>query len=304
MKLGKFLFIWKFLQLESGRSTFEMIQQAIDLNLGMVAIKIADGASSLDGSGSDAKIKQYVDQLHSKGIQVWGWHYLYGGRRLVRNAEGKIIGSQENNYSTPEREANIASSRLHQFGLDGYIMDPEAEYKTAPVGRAQHFMNLLRSQIGSSIPVALCSYRYPKYHRELPWLEFLSKTDFHMPQVYWGEGANKNGLLNDGRYLSVVELDESVKQLKALANIPVLPVGRAYIGDGHSNPRPEEIRAFMERTDQLAFNGVGFWNWDSLRPNYPGGLSRLAEISKFKSSGKVDGITCPNCKVFIPFVQK
>ena len=164
MTIGKFILVWKLAQLESGRAAGALIEEAAGLGLGMVALKIADGAASADGSGGDDKLRWYVTELHKRGIEVWGWQYLYGGRRLVRDSAGRVIGSAENGYSTPENEARVAVARVRALGLDGYIMDPESEYKTAPAGRASRFMSQVRAGLGA-VPVALCSFRYPVMHR-------------------------------------------------------------------------------------------------------------------------------------------
>jgi hypothetical protein len=281
MHIGKFLFIWQFNQLESGRPVEAIIEEACELQLGMVAIKIADGASTFGASGPDAKVRFYVDELHRRGIQVWGWHYLYGGRRLLRNEQGQVIGTTENTFSTPETESNIAVQQMRALGLDGYIMDPEAEYKSAPAGRAARFMSRVRVGLGN-VPIALCSYRFPQLHPELPWNEFLAQTDIHMPQVYWGEGSMRNGMTASGQLIAALDLDRSVAQLSALKSIPFLPVGRIYIGDGHSNPQPYEITGFMNRARELGFDGAGFWNWDSLRPKYSGASVRLQVLKSYQ----------------------
>lgn len=296
MTIGKYILVWRFSQLEAGRKPEAMIEEAVGLGLGMVAIKIADGAAVNDGSGSDEKIRFYVDHLHARGLQVWGWQYLYGGRRLVRK-DGKVIGSAENTYSTPEKEAKVAIARVKQFGFDGYIMDPEAEYKTAPAGRAARFMSLVHAGLGQT-PIALCSYRFPKVHPELPWGEFLPYTDCHMPQVYWQPGPRGTGYGADGRLQAVIELEKSIQQLRELRDLPVLPAGRAYISDGHPNPRNYEIAGFLERCVSLKLEGAGFWNWDSLRPAYPGAAERAQAIACFHWPGEEP----KSNHLFMPFV--
>lgn len=280
---GKYLFVWLFAQVEYGRTIDQIADDALEMDVRMVAVKIADGAAVNGASTTADRMRLYVDAFHKRGIQVWGWQYLYGGRKVVRDSAGNVIGFTENTYSTPQSEAQIAIDQLARFGLDGYIMDPEREYKTAPAGRASEFMGRLRAGIGA-LPVGLCSYRYPRVHPELAWREFLAETDYHMPQVYWGHGPSMNGMTSDGRWCSQVELDTSVEQLRALKDIPFMPVGRAYIGDGHAGPRPEEITAFLDRARALEFVSAGFWAWDFLRPSYPGASDRKAAISDFSWS--------------------
>ena len=66
--------------------------------------------------------------------------------------------------------------------MDGFVLDREGHY-TGKYYSAKTFMDLLRKEI-TKTPIALSSYRYPNYHPQLPWDEFLSQCDLNMPQVY------------------------------------------------------------------------------------------------------------------------
>lgn len=74
-------------------------------------VKIADGSNSYNinsATGVDL-IPTVAKAMRARSIQVWGWHYVYG-------------------YD-PIGEANIAIQRIQKLGLDGYVIDAEAEYK-------------------------------------------------------------------------------------------------------------------------------------------------------------------------------
>ena len=63
------------------------------------------------------------------------------------------------------------------------MIDVEREYKDAGKSKAAAtFMNRLRAAL-PHIPVALCSYRFPSYHPQIPWKVFLERCDLNMPQV-------------------------------------------------------------------------------------------------------------------------
>lgn len=142
------------------------LQKQLPLRVFHVLIKIANDtrAYNVDSNGNDL-IAPVVDALRAKGIQVWGWHYVYS--------------------HDPLGEAKIAISQTRRFALDGYVIDAESEYKLA--GReavARSFMSELRKGLAST-PVALSSFRWPTYHRTFPYAAFLEKCDLNMPQVYW-----------------------------------------------------------------------------------------------------------------------
>ena len=60
MHIGKFLFVWKFTQLEAvpggrPRAPESLVEEAVALGLGMVAVKIADGAAAAGSSAAPSR---------------------------------------------------------------------------------------------------------------------------------------------------------------------------------------------------------------------------------------------------------
>ena len=106
-----------------------------------------------------------------------------------------------------------------------------------------------------SLPMALSSFRYPKYHNDLPWTDFLSKCDLNMPQVYWEQ------LRNPGE-----QLEKSLNEFKTFVSPfrPLVPTGSAYGANGWY-PKPAEITEFMNKAVALGLSGVNFWSWDYCR---------------------------------------
>ena len=78
-------------------------------------------------------------------------------------------------------------------------------------------MDALRSSL-PELPMALSSYRFPGYHPQLPWREFLEHYDYNMPQVYWMKAHNPAD-----------QLERSVNELTAKKpSLPVIPTGAAF----------------------------------------------------------------------------
>ncbi len=111
-----------------------------------------------------------VQALHAINLQVFGWHYVYG--------------------ENPSGEARIAIQRVKELGLDGYVIDAEVEYmQPGKDAAARQFMAALRDAL-PSLPIALCSFRFPSYQPNFPWQAFLEKCDLNMPMVYWVQAHN------------------------------------------------------------------------------------------------------------------
>ena len=229
---GKGFMIWQVPNCEGGDPN-AIAAAALEANLSHVLIKIADSsyAYNINKTTGVDMVYPIVQALHSKGIQAWGWHYVYG-------------------YD-PVGEANIAVNRVNDLGLDGYVIDAEVEYKQS--GRdvaATTFMNKLRQGIPNT-PVALCSFRFPSYHRELPWTEFLDKCDYNMPQVYWQEAHNAGA-----------QLERSVSELLALTpSRPVIPTGPVYKVGGWV-PYASDITEFLSTAQNLGLSAANFFAWD------------------------------------------
>jgi hypothetical protein len=235
---GKGYFIWRIPYCENG-NVGAIVNLAQQSGFTHIMLKVADGAYryNLDSQGTDL-VPALVRALHDKGILVWGWHYLYG------------------NY--PINEAEIAIQRIKQLDLDGYALDVEAEYKAeGKEAAARTFMNRLRSSC-PHLPVALCSYRYPSYHPQVPWEAFLEKCDYNMPQVYWEQSHNPGE-----------QLARTVSEFQSISPFrPIIPVGSAYINGGWA-PTLTDVLQFLQTAKNLSLSAANFWEWSNTRKNLP-----------------------------------
>jgi hypothetical protein len=230
---GKGYFIWKISSCEGGEPQ-AIAAQARTANLTHVLIKIADTVYPYNFKNGADQVPPLVQALRNQGIQAWGWHYVKG--------------------EDPLGEANQAIERVRSLRLDGYVIDAEAEYKLP--GRAEaanKFMNRLRPAL-PTIPIALSSYRYPSYHPQLPWREFLLKCDLNMPQVYWLHAHNPAD-----------QLIRSVREFQAMTPFrPIVPTGAAYKEFGWQ-PSPGEVVKFLQTAQSLNLTAANFYSWDSSR---------------------------------------
>lgn len=256
---GKGFFTWKIPNCEGGVAA-AIAAQAKSADLTHVLVKIADGTYSYNLEKDSRKdlLPAVVQALHEQGIQAWGWHYVYG--------------------NNPLGEANKAIQRIQELGVDGYVIDAEEEYKLP--GRkeaARRFMNQLRTAM-PSLPIGLSSYRYPSYHPQLPWKEFLEQCDFNMPQVYWMKAHNP-----------AEQLKRCVREFQAMApSRPIVATGAAFRQFGWA-PTAAEILEFLQAVRSLNLSGANFWEWSEARTaRVPGGWDTIRDFNWSEGSLPAD----------------
>ncbi len=234
---GKGFYIWKIPNCEGG-DAHQIAVQAKKSGFSHVLIKVANGIYSYnyDWNRKIDLVPPVAQALRAVGIEVWGWHYVYGDQ--------------------PSAEARIAVRRVKELNLDGYVINAEAQYKEpGKKSAATQFMRALRAGLGNSIPVGLTSYRYPSLH-PLPWNEFLEKCDYNMPQVYWIHAHNPGAQL--ARTLNEFE-STRIKYRR-----PIIPIGAAFREHGWE-PTKNEVLEFIDTARSLNLSAVNFWEWDSCR---------------------------------------
>jgi hypothetical protein len=233
---GKGLFLWRVKNLFGGDAskidTAQIVAKAKELGADWVTVKVAEGTYRYNlrpPNWTDDILPPMVKALQAAGIPVWGWQYMYGDH--------------------PQKEAEVAISRVNELGLNGFIMDPEGEYKGKPASARIYMSDLVK---GINVPIALCSYRFPSYHPRFPWKEFLAGCDYHMPQMYWIGSTNIEA-----------QWAQCQKELKALADLPFAPVGPAF-KHGDWMPRPQDMTLFFDTVLAEGHPGISWWSWDQL----------------------------------------
>ncbi len=229
---GKGFMIWKVPNCDGGDAG-QIATAAQAAGLTHVLIKIADGpyAYNVDKTTKTDLAQPVVAALQAKGIQVWGWHYVYG-------------------YN-PVTEAQMAVKRVKELGLRGYVIDAEIEFDKpgmAPV--AKTFMSELRKGLPQK-PVALCSYRWPSYHPQFPWDAFMEKCDYNMPQVYWMQAHNP-----------AAQLQRTVREFNGMQYVrPMMPTGPVFREAGWG-PSVTEIEEYLQACQDLHLSATNFFAWD------------------------------------------
>jgi len=234
---GKGYFIWKVRDCEKGNAE-AIANAAQNADFTHVILKIADGPYpyNYDQATNTDFLEPVVSALRKKKISVWAWQYVYG-----------IL---------PTREADVAIRRIKDLNLDGFVIDAEIEYKEpGKANAANAFMNRLRSEL-KDLPLALSSFRFPYYHVQFPWKEFLEKCDYNMPQVYWEQAHNPSS-----------HLERTLQEFQKLSPFrQIIPTGPTY-KTGKWSPSTNEVTEFMDVAKKLDFKAVNFFSWDECRPS-------------------------------------
>jgi len=235
---GKGFYIWKIMSCENGDPE-AIAQAAYQAGLTHVLIKIANGIYDYNYDTSTRKdlVAPVANALHKRNIKAWGWHYVFG--------------------DLPKDEAKAAIRQINRIPLDGYVIDAESEYK-GKYTPCRIFMQDLRNSL-PDFPIALSSFRYPKYHMDLPWKDFLDRSDFNMPQVYWEQSHNPAYQLER----SLTEFQTAVSPFR-----PIIPTAPAYCAGGWC-PSVQELIEFMNQALALKMSAVNFWSWDYCRLKLP-----------------------------------
>jgi len=212
-----------------------------------VYLKAADGGFAFTpnritylGWGENIRADM-VSALKGRGIKVIGWQFNYGDNIL--------------------KEADIAASQTLRFNLDGWIFDIESKFEanTNAVSNAYALCNEYRKRC-PSIPLGFCSWAQWRsstgvlWHNEDMAKAFMEKCDVGMPMMYWGGSSPSTAL-----WL----LNESLRLWRNITNKPIIPVGRAYTGDG-GYLNAGTMTAFANEVRNKGLRGLSWWLLDQV----------------------------------------
>lgn len=228
---GKGYYIWQVKRAFEGNPG-KIADAAKQAGLSHVLIKVADGIYNYNITNGVDMVPPLVAALRARGISPWGWQYIYG--------------------SNPTFEARRAVERTKQLGLDGFVVNAEAQFKAKDMDKpAKAYMQELRRGL-PNFPIALSTYRYPTVHYTFPYNAFLEYCDYNMPQVYWV------GSMNPAQ-----QLQKSYNEYQSLKfKRTIVPTGAAY-AEGNWSPSPLQLYDFMQAARALKLPAANFWEWQT-----------------------------------------
>lgn len=230
--------IWNIQNCEGG-DPLAIAAAANQAGLSDVFVKVADGVVKfgIDKARNYDRVPAVVQALRGVGIRVWGWQYVYGQQ--------------------PEYEEKVATQRIQELKLDGFIVDAEAEFKKPGFGKkAETYLSRLKVN-NPGVTIAFSSFRFPQYHLEFPWQVFLKYCDLNMPQVYWLQAHNAGA-----------QMQLCYDRFWAMTKMPMWPAGPAWKENGW-RPSLSEIREFEKVAAENGIEQVSYWSWEHCRRDLP-----------------------------------
>jgi len=214
---------------------------------------------------------ELVNALKAAGLKVYLWHFLYG-------------------YD-PTGEANVAISQTARFEPDGYVWDVEGAFDTRTNAEANaRLITKLYQKSFPTVQQGLCWWAFPKsptsgvqWHPVKVGQAFLEVCQVGLPMMYW-QGSTPTAAYS---YLT-----DSLRVWKGITNRPIVPIGRAYNGDG-GYANADSILTFGNECYNLytlgdnrpnPILGNSWWSLDKAAGNSEW-LSALKALPKYKIDG-------------------
>jgi Putative peptidoglycan binding domain len=221
---GRGMWIWEISQ-SNGGTLSSIISTARAYGVSTLMIKSADGPTIWSQFNP-----QVIEALHSAGLRVCAWQYVYGNHPLL--------------------EADAAATAVHD-GADCLIIDAESEYEGKYVA-AQTYLTQLRKLIGQGYPVALAGFPYVDYHPGFPYSVFLGPggAQLNAPQMYW---------LDIGT--TVTDVYVHTYTYNDVYQRQIDPLGQVW-----ENPPTGQIILFRQLSRTYGAPGVSWWDWQAASP--------------------------------------
>ncbi len=217
---GQGMWVW-YMSASDGGSVASIAAQAHAAGVTTLFIKSSDGSTNYWSQFSSG----LVAELHTQGIKVCAWQYVYG--------------------TNPTGEAELGAKAVAS-GAECLVIDAEVQYE-GHYAAAQKYVETLRAKIGPTFPVGLASFPYVSYHPSFPYSVFLGPNgaQFNVPQMYWHDIGT-----------SVAQVYVTTFEQNLIYGRPILPLGQTYGGVSAS----EEV-AFRSLASAYGAGGESFWDW-------------------------------------------
>jgi hypothetical protein len=221
---GAGMWIW-YLADSDGGNLAAIAAQAKAAGITTLFIKSSDGPSDFWAQFTPA----LVQTIHSLGLDVCAWQYVYG--------------------ADPAGEAAMGAEAVAD-GADCLVIDAESSYEdTGGYWAAQTYMTDLRAAIGPNYPVGLTSFPYVNEHPTLPYSVFLGAggAQFNLPQIYWKDIGTTPDAAYEQTYIE-----------NRIYGRPIVPIGQSYGG-----VEPSQMTRFRQLAYAYGAIGFSFYSWQA-----------------------------------------
>jgi peptidoglycan hydrolase-like protein with peptidoglycan-binding domain len=229
---GDGMWIW-YVNQSNGGNVRSIANRAKAAGIETLFIKAGDGRNAWSQFN-----KSLVNKLHSYGLHVCAWQYVYG--------------------RYPATEAKIGAY-AKRAGAECFVIDAEAEVE-GKYAAASTYMTKLRAGVGTDYPVGVAPFPYVDYHPGYPYSVFLGPggAQFNVPQMYWKAIG-----------VSVDRIFSHTYTYNEIWGRPIAPLGQTYMAP----PRSQLLR-FRDMASAYRAPGLSWWSWQSTTSS---GWSALAK---------------------------
>jgi hypothetical protein len=203
--------------------------------------------------------------LHSTNVGNWRTNARVRLAHALQAAGIAVFGGCAVYGADPYGEGKQAGLICKDLSLAGWVFDAEAKFDVCdhPDSAAVHVLQEFSNHAQPGALKGWCWWALPhapgkpasEYHPNsilrVAMKVAYGDADFGLPMMYWSWG---DSAVDAMRYL-----DESWYQWREITNKPIVPIGRAYIGDG-GTAKPMAITAFDEHARKLGAVGVSWWS--------------------------------------------
>lgn len=214
--------------------------------------------------------------LHSTATTNWRTPTRIALASAIKAAGLKVYAGCAVYGNNAVLEGQQAAGIVEQYQLAGCVFDAESQWDSQAAAAANAREMLYAYKNMTAQPSGWCwwaRYKSPitngAWHPVAVLIEAMKHADFGLPMAYWyGSTAGE----------AMTLLEQSWNQWREITPKPLVPIGRAYNGDG-GTATPTGIAAFAQHARTLGAVGTSWWVmehairlagiWDALAQTRP-----------------------------------
>lgn len=232
--------------------------------------------------------------LHSVYLSNWAIAKRVALAASLKSSGVHVIGESAVYGAKPVDDGRLAANLVNKFSLDAFVFDAEAQFDASKTSDSAASNMLKAYKNDTDKPAGWCwwaMYEPPSrkgtwHPKSVLWAATdprYGAADFGMPMMYWSWGDDPASAEAYAR--------ESWRQWRAVTDIPIVPVGRAYIGDGGTAKGPAVI-AFDACVRGLGASGVSWWSLQHALKStvLPGVMDAIANLPDYKQVDQSENV--------------
>lgn len=201
--------------------------------------------------------------LHESNMTKWRTPERLALVKLLKSAGIRVFGGAAVYGDNPTAEGQEAAQICLQNDLDCFVFDAESTWDAKPASDT-NAVKLLQAFRATAPGVKTGWCWWARWHsstnvewhpKKVLWAAMAANygnADFGLPMAYWTN--------NDSAANAVWFVEEAWRQWREITDKPLVPIGRAYVGDA-GTAKPDAVIAFDKRARELGAVGVSWWSY-------------------------------------------